>query len=125
MLLEASSWGLAVGFPTRISDVPAGTCAKQEALQPAQSAARGAIERLAQLVSQQPDLQFPISSDRAQSWLINTFLDEVLLPHKRCRPLARMHCAPCACVRAFLAHQHTLLIITPSPTRCCFLTSAV
>jgi hypothetical protein len=65
--------------------------AAQEALQPAQSAARGAIERLAQLVAQQPDLQFPIASDRAQSWLINTFLDEVLLPASRAC-LEHLHC---------------------------------
>ena len=28
-------------------------------------------------MSQQPDLQFPIKSDRAQSWLLTTYLDEV------------------------------------------------
>ncbi len=52
-------------------------CHVQDALQPAQSAAQEAIQRLARLVSQQPDLQFPITSDKAQAWLINTFLDEV------------------------------------------------
>ncbi len=49
----------------------------QDALRPAQSAAQDAIQQLARLVSQQPDLQFPISGDKAQAWLINTYLDEV------------------------------------------------
>lgn len=49
----------------------------QDALRPAQNAAQGAIQQLARLVSQQPDLQFPISADRAQTWLINTYLDDV------------------------------------------------
>ena len=54
----------------------------QDALKPAQSAAQDAISQLARLVRQQPDLQFPISNSRAQTWLINTYLDEVplLLP---------------------------------------------
>ena len=49
----------------------------QDALKPAQSAAQDAIQQLARLVSQQPDLEFPISRDRAQTWLINTYLDDV------------------------------------------------
>ena len=49
----------------------------QDALRPAQDAAQGVFHQLARLVSQQPDLQFPISNDRAQTWLINTYLDEV------------------------------------------------
>ena len=49
----------------------------QDALRPAQDAAQDAIHQLARLISQQPDLQFPISNDRAQTWLINTYLDEV------------------------------------------------
>ena len=48
----------------------------QEALLPAQSAAQDAMQRLAQIVSQQPDLQFPISSDN-QLWYIITYVDEV------------------------------------------------
>lgn len=44
---------------------------------PAQNAAQDAIQQLARLVSQQPDLNFPITSDKAQAWLINTYLDEV------------------------------------------------
>jgi hypothetical protein len=52
---------------------------EQDALRPAQSAAQDAIQQLARLVSQQPDLQFPISNDKAQTWLINTYLDEVRL----------------------------------------------
>ena len=43
----------------------------QDALAPAQSAAEGVLHQLARLVSSQPDLQFPISNDRAQTWLIN------------------------------------------------------
>jgi len=54
----------------------------QDALRPAQDAAEGAIQQLARLVSQQPDLQFPISNDRAETWLINTYLDEVT--HETC-----------------------------------------
>lgn len=50
-------------------------------MKPAQSAAQDAIQQLARLVSQQPDLQFPISKDKAQTWLINTYLDEVSLYH--------------------------------------------
>ena len=49
----------------------------QDALKPAQSVAQDAIQQLARLVSQQPDLEFPISKDRAQTWLINTYLDDV------------------------------------------------
>ena len=49
----------------------------QDALKPAQSAAQDAIQQLARLVSQQPDLEFPISRDRSQTWLINTYLDDV------------------------------------------------
>ena len=52
----------------------------QDALAPAQSAAEGVLHQLARLVSSQPDLQFPISNDRAQTWLINTYLDEVPAP---------------------------------------------
>ncbi|CAL5229816.1 g13217 [Coccomyxa viridis] len=48
----------------------------KDALRPAQDAAEGVIQQLARLVSQQPDLQFPIPNDRAQTWLINTYLDE-------------------------------------------------
>ncbi|CAK0784351.1 hypothetical protein CVIRNUC_007555 [Coccomyxa viridis] len=48
----------------------------KDALKPAQSAAQDAIQQLARLVSQQPDLEFPISRDRAQTWLINTYLDD-------------------------------------------------
>ena len=51
----------------------------QEALLPAQSAAQDAIQRLAQVVSQQPDLSFPISSDN-QLWYIVTYVDEVRAP---------------------------------------------
>ena len=51
----------------------------QEALLPAQSAAQDAIQRLAQIVSQQPDLQFPISSDN-QLWFIITYVDEACAP---------------------------------------------
>lgn len=58
-------------WPERVSWV-----CTQSALQPAQSAAQDAIQQLARLVSQQPDLQFPISTDKAQTWLINTYLDE-------------------------------------------------
>ena len=58
----------------------------QDALRPAQDAAQGVFHQLARLVSQQPDLQFPISNDRAQTWLINTYLDEV--------PFTSLHCSP-------------------------------
>ena len=56
---------------------PRDTATVQDALKPAQSAAQDAIQQLARLVSQQPDLEFPISRDRAQTWLINTYLDDV------------------------------------------------
>ena len=35
------------------------------------------VVQAARIVSQQPDLQFPIKSDRAQSWLLTSYLDEV------------------------------------------------
>jgi hypothetical protein len=50
------------------------------ALQPVESIAQGAVRQLAALLAQQPDLQFPISGRQAQTWLINTYLDEVPPP---------------------------------------------
>ena len=38
------------------------------------------VMQAARFVSQQPDLQFPITSDSAQSWLLTTYLDEVRSP---------------------------------------------
>ena len=48
----------------------------QEALKPVNSAARDVVAQLQRLLGQQPDLSFPITAAKAQTWLINTFLDE-------------------------------------------------
>lgn len=67
-----------VELPSSVSVLgqPIDLTSLKDALAPAQSAAQDAIQQLARLVSQQPDLQFPISGDKAQAWLINTYLDE-------------------------------------------------
>lgn len=59
--------------------VPAGVLPLpwQDALQPVNSVALGAFGQLRQLVNQQPDIQFPIRGRQAQTWLLNTYLDEV------------------------------------------------
>ena len=51
----------------------------QEALKPVNSAARDVVAQLQRLLGQQPDLSFPITAAKAQTWLINTFLDEARL----------------------------------------------
>jgi len=44
-----------------------------------------AVLQAARIVNQQPDFQFPIKSDRAQSWLLTSYLDEVRIRTKtRC-----------------------------------------
>ncbi|KAK9845841.1 hypothetical protein WJX81_003945 [Elliptochloris bilobata] len=48
----------------------------KEALAPVNSAARDVVAQLQRLLGQQPDLSFPITAAKAQTWLINTFLDE-------------------------------------------------
>ncbi|KAK9908266.1 hypothetical protein WJX75_005120 [Coccomyxa subellipsoidea] len=67
-----------VELPSSVSVLgqPVDLTSLKEALMPAQNAAQDAIQQLARLVSQQPDLNFPITSDKAQAWLINTYLDE-------------------------------------------------
>lgn len=55
----------------------------QEALKPVNSAARDVVAQLQRLLGQQPDLSFPITAAKAQTWLINTFLDEVRPAHMR------------------------------------------
>lgn len=40
------------------------------------SAARDVVAQLQRLLGQTPDLSFPITATKAQTWLINTFLDE-------------------------------------------------
>ncbi len=40
------------------------------------SAARDVVAQLQRLLGQTPDLSFPITATNAQTWLINTFLDE-------------------------------------------------
>lgn len=40
------------------------------------SAARDVVAQLQRLLGNQPDLSFPITATKAQTWLINTFLDE-------------------------------------------------
>lgn len=50
--------------------------AVKAALQPVTSSLRTAVAQAARFVSQQPDLKFPITSDKAQSWLLTTYLDD-------------------------------------------------
>lgn len=70
--IELPSSITVLGQPVDLSPLKA-------ALQPVESIAQGAVRQLAALLAQQPDLQFPISSRQAQTWLINTYLDEVRL----------------------------------------------
>lgn len=49
----------------------------QGVLQPLEGPLRGALSQLGDLLSRQADLQFPIRSPRASTWLLNTYLDEV------------------------------------------------
>ena len=46
------------------------------ALKPFQSSVRDAVAQIGNLISQQPDLKIPISSERSQTWLLTTFLDK-------------------------------------------------
>ena len=46
------------------------------ALKPLQSSVRDAVAQLGNLISQQPDLKIPIASERSQTWLLTTFLDQ-------------------------------------------------
>ena len=49
----------------------------QDALQPVNSVALDAFGQFRQLVNQQRDLRFPIPRGTGQTWLLNTYLDEV------------------------------------------------
>eukprot|EP00803_Ostreobium_quekettii_P000787 evm.model.scf_601.1 EVM.evm.TU.scf_601.1 scf_601:2427-5142(+) len=46
------------------------------ALQPFDATLRDAVAQLGSIISQQPDLQIPIENERAQGWLLTTYLDE-------------------------------------------------
>jgi hypothetical protein len=84
---------------------------------PAQNAAQDAIQQLARLVSQQPDLNFPITSDKAQAWLINTYLDEVR--RTQCFPLVKIlldEGHPCS--EAFRSHTPFARNCWKVPCRC-------
>eukprot|EP00877_Chromochloris_zofingiensis_P007407 jgi/Chrzof1/291/Cz01g10040.t1 len=45
-------------------------------LQPAAEGLSGIISQVGNLISQTPNLSFPISTDNAQTWLLTTYLDE-------------------------------------------------
>jgi hypothetical protein len=45
-------------------------------LQPVSRGLSGIISQVGSLLSQSPDLSFPISTDAAQTWLLTTYLDE-------------------------------------------------
>ena len=49
----------------------------QPVLAPLEGPLRGALAQLGELLSRQSDLEFPIRSPRASTWLLNTYLDEV------------------------------------------------
>ena len=77
-LSATSSWGttyLRVCVPALLNLYS--TCDKQSSLAPVTAQARGTFQQVADFVSRQPDLQIPISRDAAQTWLLNTYLDEV------------------------------------------------
>ncbi len=59
-----------------------------------------AMLQAARIVNQQPDFQFPIKSDRAQSWLLTSYLDEV-------RDLTTAHMTRC------LAHHSAVNVTWP------------
>ena len=48
----------------------------REALKPINDRINGLISQVGSMISRQPDLQFPIRNDRAQTWLLTTYLDE-------------------------------------------------
>lgn len=48
----------------------------KEALQPLNTTVKDAVMQLGSIISQQPDLQIPIENERAQTWLLTTYLDE-------------------------------------------------
>jgi PAP_fibrillin len=68
-----------IELPTSITVLgqPVDLSPLKTALRPVEDAAQGAVRQLASLISSQPDLQFPIPGQQAQTWLINTYLDEV------------------------------------------------
>jgi len=50
--------------------------ALKAALGPVRSSASSIFSQVANLVQQQPDLSIPIAADRAQTWLLTTYLDD-------------------------------------------------
>eukprot|EP00803_Ostreobium_quekettii_P004766 evm.model.scf_688.4 EVM.evm.TU.scf_688.4 scf_688:18360-22161(+) len=48
----------------------------KSALQPFDATLRDAVAQLGSIISQQPDLQIPIENERAQGWLLTTYLDD-------------------------------------------------
>lgn len=52
----------------------------QSVLQPLEGPLRGVLSQLGSVLSRQPDLQFPIRSPRASTWLLNTYLDKARQP---------------------------------------------
>lgn len=48
----------------------------KQALQPVNEGLKGLIETVGGLVSQAPDLQFPIENNSASTWLLTTYLDD-------------------------------------------------
>ena len=48
----------------------------KSALSPFQSSASSLFSQVANLVSQQPNLNIPIETNRAQTWLLTTYLDD-------------------------------------------------
>lgn len=52
--------------------------AAKSALAPVRSAGQGVAEQIASIVRQQPDLNIPIANERAQTWLLTTYLDDTL-----------------------------------------------
>jgi len=52
--------------------------ALKSAISPMQSSVRGLLEQVNNIVRQGPELAFPIQSERAQTWQLNTFADDEL-----------------------------------------------
>ncbi len=77
-------------------------------LQPLEGPLRGALSQLGDLLSRQSDLQFPIRSPQASTWLLNTYLDEV----SALRPTILGPALPCP---ALPAPALTSLAVQPAP----------
>lgn len=64
-----------IDIPSSVS-VMGQTVDVSAALKPIESSVKDAVAQIGSFISQQPDLKIPISGERAQTWLLTTFLDD-------------------------------------------------